>query len=64
MYKVEWLDFDGEIKVMRGFNTSEEAHEWIITHEFDMDSEIPMVFHDGLTGTEAFVKEREENEEK
>jgi hypothetical protein len=27
MYRVEWLDIDGELKVMRGFKTSEEAHE-------------------------------------
>ena len=64
MYRVEWLDFDGEIKVMRGFNTSEEAHEWIRTHKFDMDFEMPMVFYDGLTDTEAFVKECKENEKK
>ena len=64
MYKVEWLDFDGEIKVMRGFNTSEEAYEWIRTHEFDMDSEIPMVFYDDLANKETFVKERKENEKK
>lgn len=46
MYRVEWLDFDGEIKTVRGFKTSEEAHEWIRTHRFD-DSEFPMVFYDG-----------------
>lgn len=32
MYRVEWLDFDGETKTARGFKTSEEAHEWIRTH--------------------------------
>ena len=64
MYRVEWLDFDGEIKVMRGFNTSEEAHEWIRTHEFDMDFEMPMVFYDDLANKETFVKERKENEKK
>ena len=47
MYRVEWLDIDGEQKVMRGFKTSEEAHEWIRTHHFDMDFEMPMVFYDG-----------------
>lgn len=45
MYRVEWLDIDGEQKVMRGFKTSEEAHGWIRTHHFD-DSEFPMVFYD------------------
>ena len=64
MYRVEWLDFDGEIKVVKGFKTSEEAHEWIRTHEFDMDSEMPMVFHDDLANKETFVKERKENEKK
>lgn len=47
MYRVEWLDIDVEQKVMRGFKTSEEAHEWIRTHHFDMDFEMPMVFYDG-----------------
>lgn len=46
MYRVEWIDIDGEIKVMRGFKTSKEAHEWIRTHHFDMDFEMPMVFYD------------------
>lgn len=32
---------------MRGFKTSEEAHEWIRTHHSDMDFEMPMVFYDG-----------------
>lgn len=35
MYRVEWIDIDGETKVMRGFETSEEAHEWLRTHNFD-----------------------------
>lgn len=47
MYRVEWLDIDGEIKVMRGFKTSEEAHEWIGKHNFDPDFEVPMVLYDG-----------------
>ena len=64
MYRVEWLDFDGEIKVMRGFKTSEEAHEWIRTYKFDMDFEMPMVFYDDLANKETFVKERKENEKK
>ena len=46
IYRVDWLDFDGEIKIVRGFKTSEKAHEWIRTHHFD-DSEFPMVFYDG-----------------
>ena len=37
MYRVEWLDDDGE----------KEAHQWIRTHYFDMDFEMPMVFYDG-----------------
>jgi hypothetical protein len=47
MYRVEWLDIDGEIKSVKGFKTSEEAHEWIRTHHFDLDFEYPMVFYDG-----------------
>jgi hypothetical protein len=47
MYRIEWLDFDGEIKIARGFKTSEEAYEWIKKHHFDLDSEFPMVFYDG-----------------
>ena len=47
MYRVEWLDIDGKQKVMRGFKTSEEAHEWIRMHHFDMDFEMPMVFYNG-----------------
>lgn len=47
MYRVEWMDDDGEIRVKRGFKTSEEAHEWIRTHHFDMDFEMPTVFYDG-----------------
>lgn len=53
MYRVEWLDFDGEIKTVRGFKTSEETHEWIRTHRFD-DSEFPMVFYDGETRNTCF----------
>ena len=44
MYRIEWLDIDGEIKVVRGFKTSEEAYDWIKTHDFDLDFECPMVF--------------------
>ena len=29
------IDIDGEAKVMRGFETSEEAHEWLRTHNVD-----------------------------
>lgn len=47
MYRVEWLNFDGEIKIARGFKTSEDAHEFIRTHHFDLNSEFPMVFYDG-----------------
>lgn len=47
MYRVEWLNFDGEIKIARGFKTSEDAHEFIRTHHFDLNSKFPMVFYDG-----------------
>ena len=46
MYRVEWLDMDGEIKIVRGFKTSGKAHEWIRTHCFDLDFEHPMVLYD------------------
>lgn len=46
MYRVEWLDVDGEQKVMGDFKTSEEAHEWIRTHNFDTDSEVPMTIEE------------------
>lgn len=46
MYRVEWLDFDGEIKTVRGFKTSEEAHEWIKKRHFKKFA-FPMVFYDG-----------------
>ena len=47
MYRVEWIDEEGETKVKRGFESSEAAHKWIRTHHFDMDFEMPMVFYDG-----------------
>lgn len=46
MYRVEWIDEEGEIRVRRGFESSKAAHEWIRTHHFDMDFECPMVFLD------------------
>lgn len=46
MYRVEWIDDDGEVRVKRGFATSEEAHEWIACHHFDIDLDVPMVFYD------------------
>lgn len=46
MYRVEWLDMDGEIMIVRGFKTSGKAHEWIRTHCFDLDFEHPMVLYD------------------
>lgn len=46
MYKVVWLDIDGEQKVVRGFKTSEEANAWIEKHHFDVDDEKPMVLCD------------------
>lgn len=47
MYKVEWLDDDGEIRVKRNFKTTEEAYEWIRNNNFDLDFEMPMVLYDG-----------------
>lgn len=44
MYRVEWLDVDGEIRTVRGFKTSEEAYDWIKIHDFDLDFEYPMMF--------------------
>lgn len=46
MFRVEWLDDDGDTKIKRGFKTSEEAHEWIKKHNFKKFS-FPMVFYDG-----------------
>nr|DAK31256.1 MAG TPA: Protein of unknown function (DUF1425) [Caudoviricetes sp.] len=46
MYRVEWIDEEGEIRVRRGFESSKAAHEWIRAHHFDMDLECPMVFLD------------------
>lgn len=46
MYRVEWIDIDGETKVRRGFESSEAAHDWIRTHHFDMNFDMPMVFLD------------------
>lgn len=46
MYRVEWIDEEGYIRMKRGFETSEDAHEWIRTHNFDIDFECPMVFSD------------------
>lgn len=46
MYRVEWIDDDGETRVKRGFESSEAAYDWIRTHHFDMDFEMPMVFLD------------------
>ena len=46
MYRVEWIDDDGEIRVKRGFESSEAAYEWIRTHHFNIYFEMPMVFFD------------------
>lgn len=46
MYRVEWIDEEGETRVKRGFETSEAAHYWIRSQNFDMDFEMPMVFLD------------------
>lgn len=47
IYKVEWLDDNGEIRVKRNFKTSEEVHEWIRNNNFDLNFEMPMVLYDG-----------------
>ena len=46
MYRVEWIDEEGEIRVRRGFESSKAAHKWVRAHHFDMDLECPMVFLD------------------
>ena len=46
MYRVEWLDEKGDIKLKRGFKSSEEAHEWITKYHFKKFA-FPMVFYDG-----------------
>lgn len=46
MYRVEWIDEEGETRVRRGFISSEAAYKWISAHNFDMDFEMPMVFLD------------------
>lgn len=45
MYRVEWLNDNGDTCVKSGFETSEEAHEWIKKHHFKKFA-FPMVFYD------------------
>lgn len=45
MYRVEWLDEEGEIRIKRGFETSEAAHAWIVARDFHKHA-YPMVFCD------------------
>lgn len=47
MYRVEWLDANGNIKIVKGFKTCEEAFKWIKMRDFDPVFECPMVFYDG-----------------
>lgn len=47
MYRVEWIDDNGDIRIARGFKTSEEAHDWIRAHNFNIDFDCPMVFYEG-----------------
>lgn len=47
MYRVECLDANGNIKIVKGFKTSEEAFKWIKMRDFDPVFECPMVFYDG-----------------
>lgn len=46
MYRVEWLNDNGDTCVKGGFETSEEAHEWIKKRHFKKFA-FPMVFYDG-----------------
>lgn len=46
MYRVEWLNDNGDTCVKSGFETSEEAHEWIKKRYFKKCA-FPMVFYDG-----------------
>lgn len=46
MYRVEWLNDNGDTCIKSGFKTSEEAHEWIRKHHFKKFA-FPMVFYDG-----------------
>lgn len=46
MYRVEWIDDEGNLKIKRGFKNSELAHLWIKKMHFKSDC-FPMVFYDG-----------------
>ena len=46
MYRVEWLNDNGDTCIKSRFETSEEAHEWIRKHHFKKFA-FPMVFYDG-----------------
>ena len=46
MYRVEWIDDEGILKIKRGFKNSELAHLWIEKMHFKTGS-FPMVFYDG-----------------
>lgn len=46
MYRVEWIDDKGNLKIKNGFKNSELAHLWIKKMPFKSDN-FPMVFYDG-----------------
>lgn len=45
MYKVIWIDLDGEQKSIRGFKTQEEGYEYINNHSF-IEDDNPLVVED------------------
>ena len=47
MYRVEWVDDEGFMRIKDGFITSEEAHDWIKKRHFNPVFNCPMVFDDG-----------------
>lgn len=47
MYRVEWIDDEGFMRIRDGFMTSEEAHDWIKKRHFNPVFNCPMVFDDG-----------------
>lgn len=46
MYRVEWIDDEGNLKIKRGLKKSELAHLWIEKMHLKIDS-FPMVFYEG-----------------
>lgn len=46
MFRIEWIDMNGDIKTVSRFKKIEEAYDWIKNKNFEKD-EFPMVFYDG-----------------